>query len=70
MGIFFDNKSLKRLSGEQFATLNNLADIAAAENINEEGSGEQDAVKNYIADLAKKEQAEAERAKDLVNSFI
>lgn len=70
MGIYFNNEAIKKLSGEQFATLNNLADIAAAENINEEGSGDQEAVKNYIQALAEKEQAEAERAKDLVNSFI
>ena len=70
MGIYFNNEAIKKLSGEQFATLNNLADIAAAENINEEGSGDQEAVKNYIADLTKKEQEEAERAKDLVSTFI
>ena len=70
MGIFFNKESIKRLSADQFAALNQLADAAQAENINEEGSGEQEAVKNYIQGLAKKEADEAERAKDLVSTFI
>ena len=70
MGIYFNNQAIKKLSGEQFATLNNLADIAAAENIDEKDSNDQEAVKNYIADLTKREQEETERAKDLVSTFI
>lgn len=70
MGIYFNNEAIKKLSGEQFAALNNLADIAAAENIDEKDSNDQEEVKNYIQGLANKEQSEAERTKDLVNSFI
>lgn len=70
MGIYFNNEAIKKLSGEQFATLNQLADLAEAENIGEQPTNEQEAVKKYIADLAKKEADDAEKAKDLVSSFI
>lgn len=70
MGIYFNNEAIKKLSGEQFATLNQLADAAEAQNIDEQENNDQEAVKNYIADLTKKEQEEANRAKDLVSSFI
>lgn len=70
MGIYFNNEAIKKLSAEQFAALNNLADIAAAENINEEDNNDQEAVKNYIQGLAKKEADETERTKDLVSSFV
>lgn len=70
MGIYFNNAALKKLSGEQFSTLNQLADIAEAENIAEDENNNQEAVKNYIADLAKKEADAAARQQDLVNSFV
>ena len=70
MGIYFNNIALKKLSGEQFATLNQLADIAEAENIAEDENNDQEAVKNYIADIAKKEADAAARQQDLVNSFV
>ena len=70
MGIYFNNTALKKLSGEQFSTLNQLADIAEAENIAEDENNDQEAVKNYIADIAKKEADAAARQQDLVNSFV
>ena len=70
MGIYFNNAALKKLSGEQFSTLNQLADIAEAENIAEDENNDQEAVKNYIADIAKKEADAAARQQDLVNSFV
>lgn len=70
MGIYFNNAALKKLSGEQFSTLNRLADIAEAENIAEDENNDQEAVKNYIADIAKKEADAAARQQDLVNSFV
>lgn len=70
MGIYFNNSALKKLSGEQFTTLNQLADIAEAENIAEDENNDQEAVKNYIADIAKKEADAAARQQDLVNSFV
>ena len=70
MGIYFNNEAIKKLSAEQFRALNQLADAAQAENIDEKDNNDQEAVKNYIQGLAKKEADEAERAKDLVNSFI
>ena len=70
MGIYFNNTALKKLSGEQFKTLNQLADIAEAENIAEDENNDQEAVKNYIADIAKKEADAAARQQDLVNSFV
>lgn len=65
MGIYFNKEAIEKLSGEQVAQLNNLADAAAAQNIDE-----QEAVKNYIADLAKREAAAAERQKELISSFV
>ena len=70
MGIYFNNAALKKLSGEQFKTLNQLADIAEAENIAEDENNDQEAVKNYIANLAKKEADAAVRQQNLVNSFV
>ena len=70
MGIYFNNAALKKLSGEQFKTLNQLADIAEAENIAEDENNDQEAIKNYLADLAKKEADAAARQQDLVNSFV
>ena len=70
MGIYFNNAALKKLSGEQFTTLNHLADIAEAENIAEDENNDQEAIKNYIADLAKKEADAATRQQNLVNSFV
>ena len=70
MGIYFNKEAIKKLSGEQVATLNSLADAAAAENIDEQGTEEQEAVKNYIADLAKREADAAERQKELISSFV
>lgn len=70
MGIYFNNAALKKLSGEQFSTLNQLADIAEAENIAEDENNDQEAVKNYIANLAKKEADAAVRQQNLVNSFV
>lgn len=70
MGIYFNNAALKKLSGEQFSTLNQLADIAEAENIAEDENNNQEAIKNYLADLAKKEADAAARQQDLVNSFV
>ena len=70
MGIYFNNVALKKLSGEQFKTLNQLADIAEAENIAEDENNDQEAIKNYLADLAKKEADAAARQQDLVNSFV
>ena len=70
MGIYFNKEAIEKLSGEQVAQLNNLADAAAAQNIDEQGTDEQEAVKNYIADLAKREAAAAERQKELISSFV
>ena len=70
MGIYFTNSALKKLSGEQFSTLNQLADIAEAENIAEDENNDQEAIKNYIADLTKKEADAATRQQNLVNSFV
>ena len=70
MGIYFNNSALKKLSGEQFSTLNQLADIAEAENIAEDENNDQEAIKNYIADLTKKEADAATRQQNLVNSFV
>lgn len=70
MGIYFKTDAINKLSGEQVAELNKLADAAAAENIDEQGTDEQEAVKKYIADLAKKEAEAAARQKELVSSFI
>ena len=70
MGIYFNNAALKKLSGEQFTTLNQLADIAEAENIAEDENNDQEAIKNYIADLTKKEADAATRQQNLVNSFV
>lgn len=70
MGIYFNKEAIEKLSGEQVATLNSLADAAAAENIDEQGTEEQEAVKNYIADLAKREADAAERQKELISSFV
>ena len=70
MGIYFNNVALKKLSGEQFKTLNQLADIAEAENIAEDENNDKEAIKNYLADLAKKEADAATRQQNLVNSFV
>ena len=70
MGIYFNNAALKKLSGEQFKTLNQLADIAEAENIAEDENNDQEAIKNYLADLAKKEADAATQQQNLVNSFV
>ena len=70
MGIYFNNAALKKLSGEQFKTLNQLADIAEAENIAEDENNDQEAIKNYIADLAKKEADAAARQQELLKSFV
>lgn len=70
MGIYFNKEAIEKLSGEQVAQLNQLADAAAAENVDEQDAQEQEAVKKYIADLAKKEADAAARQKELVSSFI
>ena len=70
MAIFFSNESLKKLSGEQFKQLCELADVAEAETIGEQTEAEKEAMKNYIADVKKNETEAAARTAALVSSFI
>lgn len=70
MAVFFNNECLKRLSGEQFKQLCELADVAQAETIGEQTEAEKEAMKNYIADLKKNESEEAARTAALVSSFV
>ena len=70
MGIFFNNEAMEKLSAEQVAQLNQLADAAAAENVDEQEAAEQEAVKKYVEAYKQKEADAAERQKELISSFV
>lgn len=70
MGIYFNKEAMEKLSAEQVAQLSQLADAAAAENVDEQDAAEQEAVKKYVEAYKQKEADAAKRQKELVSSFV
>lgn len=70
MGIYFNTDAINKLSGEQVAELNKLADAAAAQNIDEQDAAEKEAVKKYVEAYKQKEADAAARQKELISTFV